>query len=68
MENVYPNFILECDSLITVNMIKDKSQMAWKLWDTIMEIRRITLQANATVQHSFREVNQVADALAKHCL
>ncbi|KAK4716148.1 hypothetical protein R3W88_014486 [Solanum pinnatisectum] len=63
VENGYPNFSLECDSLV-----KDKSQMAWKLWDTIMETRRINLQANVIVQHCFREVIQAADIQAKYYL
>ena len=56
VENGYPDFTLEWDSFVIANMIKDKSQMAWKLRDTIIETRRMNLQE---VQHCFIEANQV---------
>ncbi|XP_019260384.1 PREDICTED: uncharacterized protein LOC109238391 [Nicotiana attenuata] len=59
------NFVLELGSNIIVNMVNQDGKKNMKLKIVVDRITSLVQHANATVQHYYREGNQVADALAK---
>ncbi|XP_060203034.1 uncharacterized protein LOC132631475 [Lycium barbarum] len=65
ISNGFRNIILESDSLIIINMLEGKINIAWELQDSIDTIKQLLSQTNYIAQHCYREANQVADALAK---
>ncbi|KAK4352242.1 hypothetical protein RND71_027760 [Anisodus tanguticus] len=65
MSNGFRNIILESDSLIIINMLEGKINIAWQLQDSIDTIKQLFSQTNYIAQHCYREANQIADALAK---
>lgn len=63
--NGLDNIILECDSLLVIDMIIGKSKVLWQMMDIIKQIQNIFSQVNCVTCHYFRESNQVANALVK---
>ncbi|XP_075098987.1 uncharacterized protein LOC142175879 [Nicotiana tabacum] len=63
--NGFSNIILECDSLLIINMLNGYSKPPWHLLEIVLKTKNYINMANVIIQHGFREVNQVADALAK---
>ncbi|KAF5462640.1 hypothetical protein F2P56_018628 [Juglans regia] len=59
------NIILELDSLLVVNWLKDGKCSLWYLEDFLDEIVGILSNLNCRVQHVFREGNTGADFLAR---
>jgi len=61
----YRDFTLEVDSLSLVQMINENKCYNYKLIRIIEEVQHLKKLANAKVEHCFREVNMVANDLAK---
>ncbi|XP_031130688.1 uncharacterized protein LOC116032326 [Ipomoea triloba] len=56
---------IEVDSSVLVNLILNcEAPIPWKLRSSIVTIRYLLSDWNATITHSYREANTVADALA----
>ncbi|XP_060170402.1 uncharacterized protein LOC132601318 [Lycium barbarum] len=66
LDHNFNNLILELDSLLVVNMILAKCKVPWKFQNDIAFIQQAVQLHNITVQHCFREGNDVADLLSKH--
>lgn len=60
IQNGFTNFILKMDSLLIINMIKERHTD-----NTIDDISQCMNQVNNTPMHYYKEANQVADYLAK---
>ncbi|XP_027103196.1 uncharacterized protein [Coffea arabica] len=55
---------IEVDSLLLVNILRDKSRCPWRVRSKIESIQTV-LRTGWSVEHCYREANQVADALSK---
>ena len=56
--------IIEIDSQVLVDLIKQQSTLAWKFWALFRKIFTILQSFEYQIQHSYREGNAVADSLA----
>ncbi|KAH0696221.1 hypothetical protein KY290_013579 [Solanum tuberosum] len=64
-QNGYTNIIVELDSLLITNMLKEKTASSFRL-NRIMEATSSILDlASIKFEHCYREANQLADWLAK---
>ena len=64
-EKDYKRLILEMDSLLVINMIIKKHKQVNKYLSLLMDIfRLLDLQWDVRVQHTLREDNRGADAMA----
>lgn len=57
------NIIVESDSAILVQWIKDGKCSLWYLWDYWDDVRRLFVGMNCTIRHVFWEANMVVDYL-----
>ncbi|WMV15539.1 hypothetical protein MTR67_008924 [Solanum verrucosum] len=64
----YRDFTLEVDSLSLVQMISENKCYNYKLLRIIEEVQHLKKLANVKVEHYFREVNTIANHLAKLAL
>ncbi|XP_070003207.1 uncharacterized protein LOC142165790 [Nicotiana tabacum] len=64
-ENDFFNIIIEGNSLLIINMLKGSIKSPWHVLEIVLKTQELARMANCSFQHSFREANQVADALAK---
>ncbi|KAK4338915.1 hypothetical protein RND71_040377 [Anisodus tanguticus] len=64
-QNGHSNVILECDSKIVVEMIKDNNNIPWQMKNIITHIQNISNTVTCKVRHCYRKANQVADTLVK---
>ncbi|XP_071933890.1 uncharacterized protein [Coffea arabica] len=55
---------VEVDSLLLVNILRGKSRCPWRVRSKIESIQTV-LRMGWSVEHCYREANQVADALSK---
>lgn len=65
LKHGYSDFIIELDSLLVVNMLKEGRTDNYKMKKIIDEATQLMNQVNITPNHCYREANQVADFLAK---
>lgn len=65
LQNGVNHIIIECDSLLVINMVRGRSKPPCNMLDTINHIQGTRRLLTCSVQHYYREVNHVADALAK---
>ncbi|MCD7454106.1 hypothetical protein HAX54_023468 [Datura stramonium] len=64
-ENGYTKIQLELDSLISINMLKNKDTTNLKLKPTILSSIQALTDMNVKISHCYREANVVADFLAE---
>ncbi|KAK6796465.1 hypothetical protein RDI58_004166 [Solanum bulbocastanum] len=64
-QNGYTNIIVELDSLLITNMLKEKKASSFRLNRIIEATSSILDLASIKFEHCYREANQLADWLAK---
>ncbi|OIT35112.1 hypothetical protein A4A49_53640 [Nicotiana attenuata] len=47
------NIILECDSLLVIDMSRGKSEVPWQMMDIIRQIQNLVSQVNCVTCHCF---------------
>ena len=58
------DLIIESDSKLLVDMVNKRIKTSWKFWILLDEISASLQNFSFQIQHSYREGNMVADALA----
>ena len=56
--------IIETDSQILMNMVKDQFKCSWKYWPLIYQLHQLLHALKFEINHIYREANSVADFLA----
>ncbi|XP_060195042.1 uncharacterized protein LOC132624254 [Lycium barbarum] len=63
-DNGFRNVMVESDSLMVINMIKEKLKPPWQLTEIIVKIQRLTRHGDFEFKHIYREGNSTADLFA----
>lgn len=64
----FKEVVIETNSLVLMQMINNIWKVPWELIEQIEDIRERTHAIQAKIQHTFREGNTVADALANEVI
>lgn len=56
--------VLETDSLVMINIIKEIWKILWEIIEVVEEIKMLVRNQGVVIQHIFREGNQLANFLA----
>ena len=55
--------VIEIDSKLLVDMVKQKVKVSWKFWSLFDQIHSILRRFAFEIQHTYRERNMVVDSL-----
>ena len=61
----FPHVEIEIDSLTLLKVVRREMKCPWRIWGVVCHIRHLLEDFTSVLHHCYRELNAVADSLAK---